>query len=605
MGVFRDLFYVKDILIVVLIPVVLSPLLIVEDSPEAKCAYCVIIMAVFWITEAMPIAVTSLLPVFLFPIAGVLTVADAASQFMNDTNMLFIGGLVVAAAIEHWNIHRRIALRILMIVGAETRWLMLGLMAPTWFLSMWISNTATTAMMIPIANAVLIQLKQTEKSFKKDAQEHEALELGDIDIKDQTRNKDSTDDHLTRNGDVTQYTIEIYIPKENQEKKLHVSEQILDTKINVLDDDDDPSFKRLCKCITLSIAYSANVGGIGSLTGTGPNLVMKAALQRVYEHYGVDEPSPITFANWMAFGIPTSFCIVVIVWIWLQIWFIRSSELCSAHTDKERNARVKAVIRKEYEKLGPITFGQAAVSAHFLTLAVLWVTRDMGGEFGWGSWFKKGYVDDGAPAILVASSLFIFPSTVPRVFCAQRDENERTMKPLLSWRAAVHKVPWGVVFLLGGGFAMAHASSESGLSELVGEELRVLNSLSPWVLNLVLCYIVAIMTEVTSNSATCTLMMPILASLAINVGQNPMYVMFPTTIASSFAFMLPVATPPNAVVFSYGYVKVIDMVLCGFVLNIICVLVLIGFSESLGEHIFHYKIIGEELLPIFANRTVT
>ncbi|KAL4223442.1 hypothetical protein ACF0H5_016913 [Mactra antiquata] len=600
MRVLRDLLYIKDILIVVLTPLLLSPLLIVEDSPEAECAYCVIIMAVFWITEAIPIAATALIPVFLFPMVGLLSVGETAGRYINDTNMLFIGGLIVAAAIEHWNIHRRIALRILLLVGSETRWLMLGLMAPTWFLSMWISNTATTAMMIPIANAILMQLKQTDRSFKKVGQDNEAIQLDDdIPIEAETKIIDEKDGGQTKNGDITQDTPKVYIQEENQEKKLQDPD-----KMNVLEEDDDPSFKRLCKCITLSIAYSANVGGIGSLTGTGPNLVMKGALEKVYEDYGIDKSTPITFASWMAFGVPMSFCLVIIVWIWLQILFIRCGSFC-ASKDKERDARVKAVIREEYEKLGPITFGQAAVFGHFITLAVLWITRDMGGEFGWGSWFKKGYVKDGVPSILVASSLFIFPSTVPRVFCAQRGENEKTLKPLMSWRAAADKVPWGVVFLLGGGFAMAHASSESGLSEWVGDKLSVLDYLSPWVLNLALCYIVAAMTEVTSNVATCTLMMPILASLAINLGQNPMYIMFPTAIATSFAFMLPVATPPNAVVFSYGYVRVIDMALCGFMLNIICVLVLAGFSESLGDKIFHYKEIGEELLPMFPNTTVT
>lgn len=587
--VLRDLSYIKDILIVVLTPIVLIPFLVVGDSSEAKCAYCVSIMAIFWITEALPISVTSLLPVFLFPMVGLLSVKATSQQYINDTNMLFIGGLIVAAAIEHWNIHKRIALRILLLVGAEPRWIMLGLMVPTWFLSMWISNTATTAMMIPIANAILLQLKDTEKKYKKGA-ENKALEMDDINVTD----KPPMDNGHVANGDVeAKKEPTIYIEDENEQIKVDFD----DVPDNVLSDDDDPAFKRLCKCISLSIAYSANVGGIGSLTGTGPNLVMKGQLDIVYEKYGILQ-SPITFANWMGFGVPLSFALVIIVWIWLQFFFLRCNGCCQGK-DTETDIRVKAVIRTEYEKMGPISFAQGAIMGHFIVLALLWLTRDMGGEYGWGSVFEKGYVKDGVPAIFIATSLFIFPSSIPRIFCLRPEGTREPLTSLMSWKAAVEKVPWGVVFLLGGGFAMAYASQESGLSAWVGEKLSVLDDLSPWLLNLVLCYIIAAMTEVTNNTATCTLMMPILANLAVHLKQSPIYLMFPTAIATSFAFMLPVATPPNAVVFSYGYVRVIDMVKTGLLLNVVCVLVLIGFTESLGDHIFDFHNIPDEILKTY------
>ncbi|XP_060600137.1 Na(+)/citrate cotransporter-like isoform X3 [Ruditapes philippinarum] len=590
-NVLKDFWYIKDILTVIFVPIILLPLLLDGGSPEAKCAYCVIIMAIFWITEALPIAVTSLLPVFLFPMVGLLTVKATAQQYINDTNMLFIGGLIVAAAIEHWNIHTRIALRILLLVGSNARWIMLGLMAPTWFLSMWISNTATTAMMIPIANAILMQLKDTEKKFK--GVDNEAVELDDVNVSEKppiengngVNGKDERDPN-------------IHIETEKEQSKVNFD----DIPDNVLEDDDDPAFRRLCKCLTLSIAYAANVGGIGSLTGTGPNLVMKGQLDIVYEGYGIKQ-SPITFASWMGFGVPLSFCLVIIVWIWLQFYFLRCNGCCEGKND-DRSIRVKAVIRTEYEKLGPVSFAQGAVMGHFIVLALLWITRDMGGEYGWGSLFQQGYVKDGVPAIFIATMLFIFPSSLPRIFCLRPEGTRAPLKPLLSWKAAVEKVPWGVVFLLGGGFAMAYASQESGLSAWVGEKLSVLDYLSPWVLNLTLCYIVAAMTEVTSNTATCTLMMPILANLAVHLHQSPIYLMFPTAIATSFAFMLPVATPPNAVVFSYGYVRVIDMVMAGFILNIVCVLALIGFSESLGDRIFDFHTIPEEILKTY-NESLT
>ncbi|KAH3887590.1 hypothetical protein DPMN_011608 [Dreissena polymorpha] len=286
----------------------------------------------------------------------------------------------------------------------------------------------------------------------------------------------------------------------------------------------------------------------------------------------------------------------------MYIYFIRGRDCCRSN-NKIGAARVKAAICAQYENLGPITFGQAAVSAHFVVLAVLWVTRDLGGEYGWGHIFKKGFVEDGVPAIFVATLLFVFPSNIPKIFCRRPTDTREPLKPLISWKVAADKVPWGVVFLLGGGFAMAKAASKTGMSAWVGEKLAVLDYLDPWVLNLVLCYIVAALTEVTSNTATCTLMMPIVANLAINLKLSPIYLMFPTAIACSFAFMLPVATPPNAVVFSYGYVKVSDMVRIGFILNVVCVLVLVGFTETLGNSLFDFHVVPPEIAATFNSTT--
>lgn len=384
-------------------------------------------------------------------------------------------------------------------------------------------------------------------------------------------------------------------PPQGKERPLLDLDNIPD---NVIDEDDDQAFRQMCKCLTLSIAYAANTGGIGSLTGTGPNLVLVGQLDIVYERYKIR--SPITFANWMGFGVPTSLAMVLITWLWLQIVYL-GFRGCRSRTDPEKDERVRVVIRQQYQKLGPISFGQGAVMAHFLCLAILWITRDLGGEFGWGMIFKDKYIKDAVPAVMISCLLFVFPSEIPKIFCSRSSERSRQLKPLMNWGAAVSKVPWGVVFLLGGGFAMAHASEQSGLSSWVGKQLTVLDYLEPWVLNLVLCYIVAALTEVTSNTATCTLMMPILANLAIHLKQNPLYLMFPTAIATSFAFMLPVATPPNAVVFSYGYLRVIDMVKTGMMMNILCVLLLIASTETIGNAIFDFHTIPQAILDVYNN----
>ncbi|XP_052716672.1 solute carrier family 13 member 2-like [Crassostrea angulata] len=537
-------FSVRNLLTIVITPIILLPILLLVEGNEAKCAYCIIVMAVYWITEALPIAVTSLLPIILFPMVGLLSAKDVSNKYLNDTAMLFVGGLIVAAAIEYWNIHKRLALRVLMLVGSEPRWLMFGMMLPTWFLSMWISNTATTAMMIPIANAVLVQLKETKDIENSDAAE---------------------DVELTEQNGVTII----------RDEKTNTSRKIRENEI------ESPEYLRMCKALSLGIAYAANCGGVASLTGTNPNVIMKGVADKVFQSRNAT--SPVTFASWIQFCLPISSLIVAFIWLWLQFIFLRCRRSANS---PEQAQRVKAVIRREYKNLGPVSFAQGAVIVHFVILAVLWITRDLGGAGGWGRIFPPKTVTDSTPSILVSISLFLFPAVLPWKFSDRH--HGKSVPALLPWKAAEKMVPWGVVLLLGGGFALAHGSQVSGLSDWLGCELRVFKDFEPWVMNLVLCYIVAAATEVTSNTAICSLMMPIMSELAMTLGVNPLYFMFPTAIATSFAFMLPVATPPNAVVFSYGYVKVADMAMAGFIINIVAVLVLVLATETWGDAIFGF-----------------
>ncbi|XP_052075275.1 Na(+)/citrate cotransporter-like [Mytilus californianus] len=569
MGVLRDLLRFRNIFIIILTPIILLPIILSIGTKEAKCAYIVILMAVYWITEALPIAVTSLLPIILTPLTGLGSAKTVSSKYLNDVSMLFLGGLMMAVAIEHWNIHKRLALRILLLVGSEPRWLMLGLMLPTWFLSMWISNTATTAMMIPIANAILVQLKEAKQEAETnghvaDETDHDRVRLDDVALK--VNDNDKTMEQQS-NGDVNkeEYEKKTYIPdpskKENQE------------------------YKRICKMLSICIAHTANVGGIASLTGTNPNVILKGQSDIIYDKY--NGTSPLTFATWFMYGLPISAIMLVLAWIWLQIFFLRGSFFKCCGGTKSAGVRIKSVLRKEYESLGPINFAQAAVIGHFFILAVLWITRDLGGAGGWGDIFPPKTVTDSTPSILISCSLFIFPSRVPDIFCLNKGKNE-PISPLVPWKVAEKNLPWGVMILLGGGFALAHISEESGLSKWLGNELAVFSYLEPWVMNLVFCIVVAAATEVTSNTAICTLMMPIMAQIALQLQLNPLYIMFPTAIATSFSFMLPVATPPNAVVFSYGHLRVIDMVMVGFLMNIIGILVLILGTETWGASAFNF-----------------
>ncbi|VDI56403.1 Hypothetical predicted protein [Mytilus galloprovincialis] len=501
MKITKDIARVFNILVVVLTPVLLLPLPFVVGTQESKCAYIVFIMAIYWITEALPIAVTSLLPIILTPLVGLGSAKEVSSHYLSDTSMLFLGGLIIAVAIEHWNIHKRLALAILMYVGTETRWLMLGLMLPTWLLSMWISNTATTAMMIPITNAILVQLKEANVPIEEivtEVYDNDALKLEDIEVNGVIKkNGQPTSTDIKKTDKTSNYKAE---PEDNMnqtESKAHLE---------------------ICKMMSICIAHAANCGGLGSLTGTGPNVVFKGQSDICFESSRAYE-TPVTFSSWFAFGLPISAIMLLLSWIWLQLYFLGKGCLQFCSGNAESKSRIKSLLRKEYASLGPIET-----------------------------------VSNSTPAIVLSCSLFVFPSRL-------RNFSEKgPIPPLLTWTIVEKKLPWGVVILLGGGFALAFVSQEYGLSKWLGTQLAVLKPLDSWIVNMILCIIVAAATEVTSNVAMCTLLMPILAELSLQLEVNPLYFMFPAAIATSFAFMLPVATPPNAVVFAYGYLKVIDMV---------------------------------------------
>lgn len=567
---FKLAWFYRNVIIVILVPIILLPLPLILDSKEAKCGYAILIMAIYWITEALPIPVTSLLPVILFPMLEVVPAKEISKFYVNDTTMLFVGGLLMAIAIETWQLHKRIALRILMLFGSEPRWLILGLMLNTWFLSMWISNTATTAMMMPIAEAVLQQLKKT-KEQEMIVSDNLAMEISNIEEKSIQLNNQIADQQDIRN-----------LPS-NKESSLQLNAEA--------DNDNDKNFSRLCKAVCLSIAYAANTGGTGTLTGTPPNLVLRGQVDELFGSRGLK--TEVTFANWMLLGVPLSAINIILTWIWLQAFFLRCkgfSSCCGVKQTEEVKRDVKAVVRREYEKLGSMSFAEIMVFILFITLALLWITRDLQAAGGWGLLFGKKFASDSTPAILIGVLLIIIPSEIPTWKTQENNDDRDSKKPptLLTWPIIHEKLPWGIVILLGGGFALANASKVSGLSSLISQQLILLSSMTPWVMNMILAFIVSIGTEVTSNTATATLLMPIMAELALGMNLNPLYLMITAALACSFAFMLPVATPPNAIVFSGGHLKVSDMASAGLFVNIFCVLTLTLAVNTWGDSIFDF-----------------
>ncbi|KAL6115954.1 slc13a5 [Pungitius sinensis] len=583
MAFFKYLRTVKNELILFSAPFLLLPLPLVIGTSEAKCAYVIILMAVYWCTEVLPLAVTALLPAILFPAFGIMQSKNVCMQYLKDTNMLFVGGLLVAVAVEHWNLHKRIALRVLLLVGVRPALLMLGFMGVTAFLSMWISNTATTAMMVPIVQAVLQQLNTSEEEIPQILSSQEQVQTPEGGSTQPPQTEKQSEGRGPLVVTFLDETVEASMQKEAAEKR------------------------KMCKGMTLCICYAASIGGTATLTGTGPNLVLMGQMNQLFPENG----DVINFASWFGFAFPNMILMLTLAWLWLQFVFMgfnfKKTWGCGA-VKTEKDIAAYNVIREEHRRLGPMSFGEISVLGVFVLLVVMWFTREPGFVDGWASHVfnsKAEYVTDATVAIFIAVLLFILPSKPPR-FCSWRTHSFDTVShqtvgptpPLLTWKVAQKKLPWGIVLLLGGGFALAKGSEESGLSKWIGDQMTPLQSIPPWAIAIILCLLIATFTECTSNVATATLFLPVLASMSQSIGINPLYVMVPCTLSASFAFMLPVATPPNAIVFSYGYLKVADMARTGIVMNIIGILCITLAINSWGKAMFDL-----ESFPAWANVT--
>ncbi|MEJ1273206.1 solute carrier family 13 (sodium-dependent citrate transporter) member 5 [Cricetulus griseus] len=438
-----------------------------NNGHGTRCAYVVILMAIYWCTDVIPVAVTSLLPVLLFPLFKILDSKEVCIQYMKDTNMLFLGSLIVAVAVERWQLHKRIALRMLLYVGTKPSMLMLGFMFITAFLSMWISNTATTAMMIPIVEAMLQQMVATNAAV-----------------------------------DVCQGTLEL--SDKNKAGEFPGNQVIFEDLAAQKHEDEDT--KNMYKAMNLCVCYAASIGGTATLTGTGPNVVLLGQMQELFP----DSKDTINFASWFGFAFPNMVLMLVLSWLWLQSFYMRSkfkkSCICCGLKRRSNEKVIYKVLQEEYKKLGPLTYAEINVLLCFALLIILWFSRDPGFMPGW---LSIAWIDG------------------------------KTKSPSSTSAARLRKA--------------------SGLSEWLAKQMEPLSSVQPVIITLVSSCIVAITTECTSNVATTTLFLPVFASMSRSIGIHPLYVMIPCTMSASLAFMLPVATPPNAIVFAYGHLKIIDM----------------------------------------------
>lgn len=427
-----------------------------------------VLMAIWWVSEAIPLAATSLLPLALFPVLGLGTAAESSAPYANHLVYLFLGGFMLAQAMQRWNLHRRMALTIVARVGTSPSRIVLGFMCAAGFVSMWVSNTATAAMMMPIGFAVI-------------QQSVEAVEAEGIDV---------------------------------------------DTR---------PGHFRFGANLMLGIAYGASIGGVATIIGTPPNVFLAGTMSA---DHGID----VSFLSWLGFGVPFVLLFLPLTWLWLTR-FAFPLEMASLPGGATR-------IRAELDELGPMTKPERRLAVIFAVTAVAWTFRPV-----WTAWIPTGdNVTDSTIAILATVGLFLTPA----------GDGER----LLDWKWA-SRLPWDVLLLFGGGFSLAAGFERSGLSAWVGEQLQFFSALPLPMFIVLIVALIVVLTEFASNTASAAMSIPILAATANSMGVSPLVLAIPATVAASCAFMLPAATPPNAIVFGTGYFTVAQLAKAGLGVNLI------------------------------------
>jgi sodium-dependent dicarboxylate transporter 2/3/5 len=471
------------------------------DPLQRRAAAVTALTAILWLTQALPLGAASLVPVALLPLLGVLSARDAAAVYFNDIVMLFFAASMVASGLEHWGVHRRMALAVVSAVGTRPRALVLGFAAATAFISLWINNTAATLLMYPIGLAVLTTLRAERASSFRIA-------------------------------------------------------------------------------LLLGIAYGSSIGGVATPVGTAPNNILLGTLAELYP-----EAPTISFGAWMAAWVPFAALYVVALWWVLTRLGLRvgGDELAAGE-----------VVRAERASLGSMSPGERRMAAVFVLTALLWVTREglSIGDFvlpGWGRWLAElaaagvpgatasamaRQVSDATVALAVACACFFLPS------------GEKRGAALLDWDAVQRRMPWDVLLLFGGGFCLARGFEASGLDRALGAALApLLAGLPGWAVVLAVGAFMTLFSELASNTVLTNLMLPVLAQVAVQSNMDPRFLMMPATIAASLGFMLPVATPPNAIVFSSRMIPMGTMLRVGLWVDLVGVALMTAVFELWGRQV--------------------
>ncbi|XP_064276984.1 solute carrier family 13 member 4 isoform X2 [Passer domesticus] len=582
MAVMKEILRSRNLLLVVLIPLLLLPLPLIYPSSEASCAYVLIVTAVYWVSEAVPLGAAALVPAFLYPLFGVMKSSEVASEYFKNTTLLLMGVICVAASVEKWNLHKRIALRMVMMAGAKPGMLLLCFMCCTTVLSMWLSNTSTTAMVMPIVEAVLQELVNAEEECEvitaagsTIAEENKPIGLGEkhgqaslelifinedattTDFSSLMHSKSMNGVHMianpigtmnsTSNGQHLPQAQILVLPPEPSELGLS-SRYRYQTRHDHM----------VCKCLSLSISYAATIGGLTTIIGTSTSLIF-------LEHFN------------------------------------NFKETCSVSKKKKtkREEMSERRIQEEYKKLGNVSYPEMVTGFFFILMTLLWFTREPGFVPGWSSFFeKKGYRTDATVSVFLGFLLFLIPAKKPCFGKRRKGDGEKsteinTLEPIITWKDFQKTMPWEIVVLVGGGYALAAGCKTSGLSTWIGRQMLSLSSLPSWAVTLLACILVSMVTEFVSNPATITIFLPILCSMSETLLINPLYTLIPVTMCISFAVMLPVGNPPNAIVFSYGHCQIKDMVKAGLGVNLIGLAVVMVAINTWGIRLFQLNAFPE------------
>ena len=483
----------KNILGLILGPILFLVIMIFVDAEglsfEAKCILASTAwMAIWWVTECVPISVTALLPIVLFPLTGGMDLATTTAAYGHKLVFLFVGGFLIALAIEKWHLHKRLALNIIRVTGSNKSRVILGFMLATAFLSMWISNTATSIMILPVGLAIISQLKDDPKTV------------------------------------------------ENENEVFG-------------------------KSLMIAIAYSASIGGMATLIGTPPNMVLAGVVE---ESYGIK----LNMFDWMKFGVPLSSFLLFVCWLYL-------TKIAFKFKNEEFSAGKEEILR-QINKLGKFSNEEIKVLVVFTLTALGWIFRGSIETI-----FPM--IDDTIIAIFFAVTLFIIPT-----------KNQKTNTTLLVWNDTV-KLPWGILILFGGGMAIASAFGKSGLALWIADLLTNLNDVSLFLIILIIVTSINLLTEVTSNMATTAMLLPVLVTIALAIEVHPYFLLVSATLAASCAFMLPISTPPNAVVFGSGFLKIEDMFKKGVWMNLISIITITLVVYFTLPYVFEMT---SELIPI-------
>ncbi|XP_046386159.1 solute carrier family 13 member 5-like [Ischnura elegans] len=555
-GYIYNIFLHWKIITLILTPLILTTLLRTDSSPKMLYAITVITMAIYWLTQAIPLPMTAMLPLVAFPVFGIEDTSKVAVTYTQGAVILYMGAFILYQAIEGCHLHERICLKLILMIGTSPKLLMFGVMFTTMLISIWIPNVAATAVMIPLLNSISRELNTTDDNTENSRRASEKIPFS----KKQEVDKEGVSENILL---------------EDNEEQLN---EYMST-LNVSAPKEDSIFCQETHGLFLSVAYASTIGGTGSLVGTAVNVSLLGILDMVFPGN-----KRLSFDTWMLFSIPNMLVCTIFGWATLHLLYMKSFR------DKVRKAKkspgIHQVVLRKYERLGAVTYHECTVIIIFLICQILWLLRSPMFFQGWADALQEISIKDGTPVMMLVIILHILPATTDYLKCGINEGTHKVSPNVIGWKIIQEKMPWGLIILIGSGYSLTHGIQILELSQTLEEYFASLSNVPPIVLLFFTCVIATCLTQVASSVSIANILLPLIAYLSIAIKKNPLYLMLPTTICCSFSFMLPLGAPPNAIVYLASNMKKMDMAKSGVIMSIICVLVTIAMINCLGWILF-------------------